>query len=583
MQGVSDQEMSTPRAIKRRRGFRNWGLKAKLLTMAASLIGATWICGIFFFITLSAVKIGGPLYRNVINADSLALDFASPQAALLPGAFRLTQLMLAHAHDDLQERVTQFEAARAAFEQRRQYWTAHPQGGHLESVIDQAFASAESYYDIGEKEVVPSMMAGDFEGANHINATKLMPLVAANEAAVAEAVKIANQNIATVGKQASSDVVWRICLNLMLLTFCSVLGFLWSWLLASRIANGLRRKINALGAVAAGDFTQHLVDNHNDELGQLATAINQMSASLSTISEQLRTKAKTLMSASEALTATSRQLTGSSQRVASQASTASAAAEEISQSSGTISTATEQMTASVNEIAANAATAVDVAGSAAQLASATNQTMTQLDASSAEIGNVVKLITSIAEQTNLLALNAAIEAARAGEAGKGFAVVANEVKELAKETAKATEDISQKIQAIQRDTRSAVGAINEITTVISRISEIQTTIASAVAEQTAATGEIAHNISDTFAASTEIAKNVTGVAQGAQETETAAAHALESAGDLTNLAQSLLQMLDSLKAAESVGDSERLGVRAAEVSAGHMPVDNAIRPARLAA
>jgi methyl-accepting chemotaxis protein len=579
-----ERQMSTPHRVERRGGFQRLSLKAKLLAMAATLIAAIWICGLFFFITLSAVKIGGPLYGSVLKANYLALDFAWPDATLLPGVARLSQLMLVHARDDLQARAAQFEAAKAVFEQRRQYWAAHPLGGHADSEMDQAFASGESYYEVAEKEVIPSMMAGDFDGANHINATKLMPLVATNEAAVAEIVNLANQKIASVEKDAATQVVWRICLNVLLLAVCSLLGFFWSWFLAGRIAKGLHQKIAALGAVAAGDFTQQLEGaDHGDELGQLALAINQMSASLSAISEQVRGKAEGLTAASEALTTTSRQLTSSSQRVAAQASAASAAAEEISQSSGTISTATEEMTASVNEIAANAATAVDVAGSAAHLANATKQTMTQLDASSAEIGNVVKLITSIAEQTNLLALNAAIEAARAGEAGKGFAVVANEVKELAKETAKATEEISLKIQAIQRDTRSAVGAINEITTVIRRISEIQATIASAVAEQTAATGEIAHNISDTFAASSEIAKNVSGVAQGAQETESAAAHALESADELTNLAQSLLEMLGVLKAGDSGRDGEYTGARSTQPFSGPAAIGGGIKPTRLAA
>jgi methyl-accepting chemotaxis protein len=583
MREALDQQYETRARTRGRGGFRHLSLKAKLLTMAGTLIAATWACGIFFFITLSAVKIGGPLYDSVMNAGILSSDFATPDAALLPGAFRLSQLMLARGQDDLQKRITQFETAKAVFERRRQYWAEHAPGGRTDSLIDQAFASAEDYYVISEKEVIPSMMASDFEGANHICITKLMPLVAANEAAVQELVKLAHQKIDAMGHEAASEVVWRIGMNLLLLTFCSVIGLWMSWFVASRIAMGLHEKIAALGEVAAGDFTQRLETDRGDELGQLALAINQMSTSLARMRDQIRVKAETLTSASAALTTTSRQLTKSSQQVASQASAASAAAEQISQSSGTISTATEEMTASVNEIAANAATAVDVAGSAAHLANTTNQSMMQLDVSSAEIGNVVKLITSIAEQTNLLALNAAIEAARAGDAGKGFAVVANEVKELAKETAKATEDISLKIQAIQRDARSAVGAINEITSVIGRISDIQNTIASSVAEQTATTSEIAHNISETFAASSEIAKNVTGVAQGAQETEAAAARAQQSADELTNLAESLLEMLGGFKPAESSTDGENQNTLPTRGAAKPAAVVDEVRPARIAA
>ncbi len=148
----------------------------------------------------------------------------------------------------------------------------------------------------------------------------------------------------------------------------------------------------------------------------------------------------------------------------------------------------------------------------------TNATVSSLGESSAEIGNVVKVITSIAEQTNLLALNATIEAARAGEAGKGFAVVANEVKELAQETARATEDIARRVEAIQSDTTGAVDAINRISAIIERINDFQTTISSAVEEQTATTAEMSRNATEASTGAVQIAKNIAGVAQAARDT-----------------------------------------------------------------
>jgi methyl-accepting chemotaxis protein len=205
------------------------------------------------------------------------------------------------------------------------------------------------------------------------------------------------------------------------------------------------------------------------------------------------------------------------------------------------------MSASIKEISKNAADAARVATSAVHIAENTNNTITKLGESSQEIGNVVKLITSIAQQTNLLALNATIEAARAGEAGKGFAVVANEVKELAKETTKATEDISQKIAAIQSDTQGAVSAIKQISDVINQINDISNTIASAVEEQTATTNEMGRNITEAAKGSTEIAQNITGVAQAAQSTSGGACQTQSASSELSKMAADLQTLVSRFK------------------------------------
>ena len=194
--------------------------------------------------------------------------------------------------------------------------------------------------------------------------------------------------------------------------------------------------------------------------------------------------AQALGGSSEELTSVSTTIAASAEQASAQANVVSAAAEQVSRNVQTVATGAEEMGASIREIAQNANEAARVAGTAVEVAHATNETVCKLGASSREIGEVVKVITSIAEQTNLLALNATIEAARAGEAGKGFAVVANEVKDLAQETAKATENISRMIEAIQGDTAGAVEAIGQISAVIGQINDYQTTIASAVEEQT---------------------------------------------------------------------------------------------------
>ena len=252
---------------------------------------------------------------------------------------------------------------------------------------------------------------------------------------------------------------------------------------------------------------------------------------------------QTLAGASEELTATSQQMAGNAEETSAQSSVVSAASDDVSTNIQTVAAGTEEMSASIKEISQSATKATEITNDAVKLAESTNKTVAQLGESSNEVGQVVKVITSIAEQTNLLALNATIEAARAGEAGKGFAVVANEVKELANQTAKATDEISGKIQAIQTDTQSAVVAIGEISEVINQISDISNTIASAVEEQSATTNEMARNVSEASRGAQEIAENITGVAEAAKSTTEGAQDTQKAAAELSTLAQTMQEIV----------------------------------------
>ncbi len=260
---------------------------------------------------------------------------------------------------------------------------------------------------------------------------------------------------------------------------------------------------------------------------------------LQKILDSVSENAGALEMSSEELGVVAKQMSANSDETLNQSNSVATAAEEVSTNVSTVATAAEEMSASIKEIAKSAGDAAGVAGNAVSVAQSASDTVNNLGTSSVEIGQVIKVITSIAQQTNLLALNATIEAARAGEAGKGFAVVANEVKELAKQTATATEDISGKIQAIQGDTQNAVDAIGQIGDIINKINDIQNTIASAVEEQTATTNEIARNASAAAQGSTDIARNISNVTQGAQTTSQGASKTLSAANELAKLASEL--------------------------------------------
>jgi methyl-accepting chemotaxis protein len=255
--------------------------------------------------------------------------------------------------------------------------------------------------------------------------------------------------------------------------------------------------------------------------------------------------AQVLSEASNELAVGSRRMADDTERAATQAVAAAAAAEEISKSVRTIASNTDGMSESFKKIELSAQNAATVATNAVGVAKSTNTAIVKLQKSSTEIYEVIKVITTIAEQTNLLALNATIEAARAGESGKGFAVVASEVKDLARKTAIATEDISQKIVTIRDDTRRAIETIGEISAVIEKINDHQSSIVTEVKEQTAMTQEINQHLTELAHGSAEIAENINAVAQAARSATDGALETKKSSDELSRMASELRERFES--------------------------------------
>ncbi len=328
-----------------------------------------------------------------------------------------------------------------------------------------------------------------------------------------------------------------------------VVIFIFSVLLGRSFTQSLGRASTALRDIAEGegDLTRRLVATQKDEVGEVAKWFNAFAERQRALVAQVAACTHSLANSSEELSAVSRQMRSNADETSTGTSFLLQVGEGRTKTFQAIAAATEEMTASIKEIAKNATEAAKVTSEAARAAESTNATVGKLGQSSAEISQVTKVITSIAQQTNLLALNATIEAARAGEAGKGFAVVANEVRELAQETAKATEDISAKIAAIQTDTKGAVEAIGQITGVIARINDISNTIASAVEEQTATINEIARNLAEAAQGGKQVAESITSVATAARDTSSGATQTETASGELSRMAQELQSLVSQYK------------------------------------
>ena len=513
-----------------------YSVRAKILSavMVAGL--ATLVSGLFGLRQLSAVASSG----ENIYTDGLqpAVQIANLQTSVMESRFDALSAATAKDPAAAASYLSKMDAVLAKITSITAAYGARPLTAGERNALE-GFTAAWKTYQTARLQADTLIAAGKIKEWNTFRARTVTPDANTAMAKLTTLATTAN-GVAVVQLHRARDAhrLGRISVITAMIVglLVAVAGGL---LVAGRIVRPLLRVRDVLDAVSRGDLTQRAEVSSNDEIGEMGASLHAATEHFRAAVETLEAGSVELAARASNLEATSEGLEKGAETTARQIGVVHRAAGSVADGVQAVAQGASEMGESITEIARNAAEAARVAEQAVAAAHTTEDTMSRLGVSSAEIGNVVKAITSIAEQTNLLALNATIEAARAGDAGKGFAVVAGEVKDLAQETAKATEEIAAKVEAIQNDTRAAGGAIAKVTEVINLINSYQSTIASAVEEQTATTGSMSAQLAAAATNVDEIANGVNAVAAEVNASEQGAVVARQAATELTTLSRQL--------------------------------------------
>jgi methyl-accepting chemotaxis protein len=524
--------------------FARLSIKSKIMCLVGFFAAGTAVLMAGFMATLQVVKVNGPHYDGIVDAKDVIADVLPPPMYLIEARLVVLEMLLETDASQLPALVETGKRLRREYDERLAYWTAKVVPGDIKSsLLVESDLAAKKFFDLRDQAFIPAILAGKRDEARAIAFGTMGAAFAEHLGHVKRTVELSTARVTKVEQETRELISLRITLLLILGGVIVLPVFVFGKVAHGAILGPLRASMDVFRSFANRNFTARLDVAADGEMAEIAESVNQAGASIREALTTIAGHAETLTTASDELKLVSEQMSANAEETAAQANVVSGASEQVMRSVKTVAVSAEQMNGSIREIAGNTNQAANVTLDAVRIAENANGAVLRLGDSSTEIGKVIKVINSIAEQTNLLALNATIEAARAGEAGKGFAVVANEVKELAKETSKATQDIARKIETIQTDTNGAVGAIGEIREAINRVNDIQATVASAIQQQATTTTEIEKNVNHGARGTEEISANIAGVADAARSTSSGASDTQRAAGELAKMASELRKVV----------------------------------------
>ena len=545
-------------------------ISRKILIVGGVFFLTFAIFAVLAFSTLNHLMVNGPIYNELVLGKDLVADILPPPEYILETYLTTMEIQNNSDREHLRTLKETLARLKSEFDQRHEYWLKHvpPEPGK-KLLLETSYEPAVAFFLVVSEKLLPAAEREDRDSVAKIIRDELTPLYVVHRRAIDDLVKCTTEENTKTENSAAKAISFKMKLMLGV----AIGGIVGSSLLLLMISRGIILPIRRASAMlkdiseGEGDLTKRLEVTSKDEIGDMASSFNKFVEKLQSIIGIVVGNAKAVTSSTAELSALSAETAQAVKAMSEKTCTVAAAAEEssantvsvaasmeqTSTSLVSVAAATEEMSATVGEIATNSERARMISGQATAQAGEVTALMHQLGVSAKEISKITETIASISSKTNLLALNATIEAASAGEAGRGFAVVANEIKELARQTATATENIKEKIDGVQASTGSAINGIEKISEVINNVGSIIVGIAGAIEEQSSVTKTVASNIAEassgvkdanlrlaeTAAASKEMARDLAVVNAAVGDIKTAGEHLQASTINLSKAAQHL--------------------------------------------